>query len=842
MNNFLYKLDLNGKWDLSKAGDSEKCKVDIPGSVISGLLSNALIKDPYKGLNEYETLEILKNDFTFERSFDFEKQSGLDYELVFEGLDTLAKVYLNEKEILTADNMHITYTCNVTKLLKNGSNTLRVSFSSAVKYIESVTPGKDKEIHYTPTGAMTGNQYIRKAHSMFGWDWGIKLPDMGIFRDVYIRGFKEVLLEEIKVAQTHNADRSVTLDITGIIHSKAGHELKVGAHEKENYSIIEKGYYALFEKGNYKLSVDVINPDGSVFIQGFDANGPINILNPLLWWPNGLGNQFLYTVKVRLTKNGECLNEITKRIGLRTFTISTEPDEYGSEFAYTVNGQRFFAMGADYIPEDAIYSRITKERIKYLIDASVAANFNTLRIWGGGYYPSDYFYDYCDEKGLVIWQDFMFACNVYELTKDFEKSIETEAVQNVRRLRDHASLGLWCGNNECESAWDHWPGFMDHSKALKKDYLKMFEEILPNVVKKEDGEHFYHPSSPSSGGAFTEPDAEGKGDCHYWAVWHGMKPFSDYEKHYFRFCSEFGFESFPELSTIKTFASPGDFNIFSRVMESHQKNGSANAKILHYTSENFLYPNSFESLVYVSQVLQGIAMKFGVEHFRRNRGRCMGAVYWQLNDNWPVASWSSIDYFGRYKALHYMAKKFFAPVLGSLRREGNLFTPYVSNESLRDTSCTMDFYVKNMDNEPLMHMTQTIMAGRMSVAAGTTIDIKSALNYSKDTLYTEAVFTFDDGSVSRQVEPLSLYKYMQLKNPEITANFNLADSQTIEATLSSKVFAAFVALNCEEMNIIWDDNFFFLTGDEVKVRGKLAAPVTEIPDIKVMSLFDSYDC
>ena len=360
------------------------------------------------------------------------------------------------------------------------------------------------------------------------------------------------------------------------------------------------------------------------------------VAQPKLWWCNGLGDQPLYKVQVSLVDNNQCvLDSKEYSIGLRELTVSTKKDEWGNEFAFVINGVNIFSMGADYIPEDCIYPWITKERIEALIRSCLKANYNMLRVWGGGYYPSDTFYDLCDQYGLIVWQDLMYACNVYDFTEEFEKNIRQETIDNVRRLRHHASMGLWCGNNELESAWDHWGISETHSPALKADYIKQFEYILPNVTKKEDQSTFYWSSSPSSGGCFDNPDDYNRGDCHYWDVWHGMKPFSDYRKHYFRFCSEFGFQSSPERRTIDTFALPQDCNIFSPVMESHQKNGTANGKILYYISENFRYPKDFDSLVYVSQVLQGIAIKAGVDHWRANRGRCMGALYWQLNDNWP---------------------------------------------------------------------------------------------------------------------------------------------------------------------------------------------------------------
>lgn len=826
MNTYIEKFDLDGEWQFYEAGTIEKYPVTIPGSVLSGMLANNLIEDPFYGTNEYETLEMLRKDFTFERSFEFDGDLKKNWDIVLEGIDTLADVYLNDSLILNAENMHRRYVVNVNKFLKTGLNEIRVEIKSAYSFMETYQPAKGKEIHFVNTGSIPGNQFVRKAHSMSGWDWGPKLPDMGIWRSVYLRAYNENVLEYLHIKQEHTKKNSVYITVSGDTLTNKGKEGKVG--------------FGYDSKKTY-LKVTVKDPEGNVIAEDVNASGAIEIENARLWWPNRLGEQPLYTVTATLMNGEKEQNTITERVGLRTFTVSQEADAYGREFAFMINGVKIFAKGADYIPEDCVYSRITHERIKYLVDSSVEAGFNCLRVWGGGYYPSDDFYDLCDAAGIIVWQDFMFACNVYELSKKFEVNITKEATDNVRRLRNHASLGLWCGNNECESAWLHWGGFNDHSKALKNDYLRMFAAILPKVVEKEDGEHFYWPSSPSSFGSFSDPDADDVGDRHYWEVWHGMKPFKDYEEHFFRFCSEFGFQSFPELSTIKTFAKEGDLNIFSKVMESHQKNGTANAKILHYISENFLYPKNFESLVYVSQVLQGLAMKCGVEHWRRNRGRCMGSLYWQMNDNWPVASWSGIDYYGRWKALHYMAKNFYSDILGSLYRNGNVFTPYVCNETIKGSDTEVTIYVKNVKNEVLFSSIQKIKTKGFSSKAGEPVDVSAVVMNREDEVYVEAVFKHSDNTVSRQVEPISEYKHLKLVKLKVDITTRLCEDNTVEATIKADNFAPFTAISCEAENIIWEDNFFHITsGETIVLKGKRSAE-GELPEIKVMSLCDSYE-
>ena len=433
-------------------------------------------------------------------------------------------------------------------------------------------------------------------------------------------------------------------------------------------------------------------------------------------------------------------------------------------------------------------------------------------MWGGGYYPSDHFYDLCDEMGLIVWQDLMFACNVYDLTEEFEENITKEITENVKRLRHHASLGLWCGNNEMESAWDHWPEVQSESKYLRADYIKMFEHVVPKAVKAADSETFFWQSSPSSGGCFDEPDDENRGDCHYWAVWHGQKPFTDYQKHYFRFCSEFGFQSFPCLKTVESFTEEKDRNIFSRVMENHQKNPAANGKILYYLSENFRYPENFRKLLYVSQILQGMAMKYGVDHWRRHRGRCMGTLYWQINDNWPVASWASIDYFGRWKALHYMAKKFYAPQAVSMCRDEDTMQVYLENESMEAQPYQVVFYVKNMECEILEKITGKGTVGVQESGQILAVDV-SRWEDRKYKIFLEAEVTLADGKVLRDVETLVPYKYLELDKPEIAAEVEEHEDAFV-IHLKSSCFSPFTAIGFTDADVILEDNFFHMTGGE----------------------------
>ena len=665
----MLKQSLNGTGTLEIIGKDSGLlpkgivSADIPGSVYATLLKEELIPDPYYRDNELKVLPLMDNDFVYRRTFTAEESLFECEEVLlrFDGIDTLADVYLNEELLGSSCNMHRIWEFEVLDVLKHGENELKVVIYSPTKYIK-----EENEKVYTGGSheCMKGFPHLRKAHCMFGWDWGPRLPDAGVFRDVMLLGIQKARFESVYITQEHettdvadalaNKISKVTLDFDIVLElfqdcTDTNVKITVTAPDGNVYEPLQQKQEMAADNGDYRVVID----------------------NPFIWWPRGYGEQPLYTVKAELfDEAGSLLDVWERRIGLRTVTMNTDKDEWGNCFAHEVNGVKIFAMGADYIPEDNLFSRITKERTRKLLSDAAEANHNCIRIWGGGYYPDDYFFDACDELGLLVWIDFMFACASYELDDAFEANIRAEVVDNVRRIRHHACLALWCGNNEMETqtldeAWEP-------SIKQKYDYIKIFEYIIPQVLKEEDPVTFYWPSSPSSGGNYDNPWDEDRGDTHYWDVWHGNKPFTEYRKFRFRYLSEFGFQSFPCLKTVKTFAEEEDLNIFSRVMEMHQRNVAANGKILNYLSATYRYPECFENLLYASQLLQADAIRYGVEHFRRWRGRCMGAVVWQLNDIWPVASWASIDYYGRWKALHYAEKKMFAPVMISCEEIGEL--------------------------------------------------------------------------------------------------------------------------------------------------------------------------
>lgn len=788
---------LNGTWQLSAGNRSlESVDMQIPGTVLSGLLAAGKIKDPFYRTNEDATRALFWKDYVFTRTFDVDEEllAQQHIVLVCEGLDTLAEISINGTFLAKTDNMHRTWKFQAKKLLHPGKNEIQIVFRSVLRFIEDYPYEAHKKINYIPCGSMKGNQLLRKAHSMFGWDWGPQTIDAGIFRDIYLQGYSHARIEDIRIHQQHAKNVSVQTSIT-LSESVPGQKLCV--------ELSEDGADKPLQTKLCKTNADGV------------AAVDFVIENPKLWWPNDYGDQPLYIVRTTLLdEDGTSLESITRRIGLRTLTISQEKDEWGNEFAFCVNGVKIFTRGGNYIPDDCLYTRITEKKLDYILESCRRAHFNCVRVWGGGYYPSDAFYDLCDEKGLIVWQDLMYACNVYDVTDAFAENCRQETYDNVRRLRHHASLGLWCGNNEIESAWDHWGDFQKETPYLRADYIRLFEEVLPKAVQEADGETFYWHSSPSSGGCFDNPDDANRGDTHYWDVWHGQKPFTDYRKYFFRFCSEFGFQSFPCAKTVNSFTLEDDRNIFSRVMESHQKNDAANGKMLYYLSENLRYPKDLTHLLYASQVLQGMAIKYGVDHWRRNRGRCMGTLYWQINDNWPAPSWSSIDYFGRWKALHYMAQKFYAPHAVSMTLEDHRCHVYFSNESFETTEYSLTLSIRDLSGNVLETYETKGNSPAFSAIETAVVDICSWED-QKDDVFLEAVIHTKDQKVLKDVETLVPYKYLNLKNPVISTEAEETNDAFI-LHISSDCFAPFVALDFDDADVIFSDNFFHLTDKTVQ--------------------------
>lgn len=795
--------ELNQNWTMRCVEDLQWQEAIVPGTVYTDLLRNGNMENPYWKDNEDAICSLMEKDYEYQCTFQGEETSELSSVFLrFEGLDTVADIYLNNVHLGNAESMHRIWEYSVKDILLSGENTLKVVFHSPLKFIAEAYK---KYGNIGNDDTYEGFMHLRKAHYMFGWDWGAHLPDAGIFRPVFLCSVSHGRIDSVYIRQQH---------------------------EENKCTLKFKGDCIRETPGEYQWRVLVTAPDGQKYETALSAEGEgqLVIEDPELWWPNGLGDQPLYQVEAQLLYEGNVEDTWKKRIGLRTMTMQRKKDQYGESFAHEVNGKAFFAMGADYIPEEHLLGRRCEEKTRRLLEDCRLANFNVIRVWGGGFYPDDWFFDICDELGLVVWQDFMFACSVYELTPEFEANIRKEFADNIKRLRHHASLGLWCGNNEMEMFVDERCWVTKASEV--RDYLFMYERIIPEVLGEYDPETFYWPASPSSGGSFDNPNDPDRGDVHYWKVWHGNRPFSEYRKHFFRYASEFGFQALPSKKTIETFTDdPDDWNLFSYIMEKHQRNYGANGKIMNYMQQTYRYPGDFDTVIYASQLLQADAIRYGVEHFRRNRGRCMGAVYWQLNDCWPVISWSSIDYTGRWKALHYYAKRFFAPVMIScqeeswLTQEANMNRQHfqfeksihlnVTNETLGDKEILVKWYVRNAAAEILREEQAMIQ-----------VPAQESVWLPKEELPEIDVFTqyvsfeaWENGKcISEGTVIFSYPKYFRYENPELSCKV-----EGNQITVSSPVYAKSVEILNEQEDLVLSDNYFDLNGDSRTVeilRGK----------------------
>lgn len=801
------KTTLNGLWQMEGAGYI--CQDHIPGSVYSFLLNNDLMPDPYFRDNELNALKLLDNDFVFSRKFHFEK-SEYPVLLHCDGLDTLCDIFINDGYIAHTDNMHRSYEFDVTKGLKDGENEIKLIFASPNKFLREMY---EKDNLCGNSDALKGHAHLRKAACMMGWDWGPRLPDAGIWKDIYLLTVDSDRINDVHITQRHCEGKVFVTPTVKTQNSSA------------------------------EIDIKVTSPDGVVF--DLPANTESEIRDAKLWWPNGFGAQSLYTFDIQLLENGTMVDSISKRIGLRELKLVREKDQWGESFCHEVNGIRFFAMGANYIPEDNILSRYSKERTYNLIKQCKDCNFNAIRVWGGGFYPHDDFYDACDELGLIVFNDLMFACAEVPNYPSMLDNIEAEVRENLIRIRHHASLALISGNNEVEDAIEFW--WKDEKQIKRKHtYIKIFEHLFPKLIEEVCPYIPYVSSSPSSFGSFLDIRNENYGDSHYWKVWLGNLPFTEYRNHYFRYLSEFGFESFPCEKTVNTFTLPEDRNIFSRIMEMHQRCKGANKKILTYLADTFKYPCEFGTIIYASQLLQAEAIRYGVEHLRRNRkdNRCMGALYWQLNDIWPVASWSSIDYFGRYKALQYVAKKFFAPIMISCEEIGETHTrPYivmqpdfydystqarlnVTNETTEDVSGIVKWELRTAEAKVLQSGEEKITVPALSAHWLDNMDFNKT---DVQNNYLSFCFIVDDVAVSEGTVLFTVPKHFNFIDPKLRCEIS---DKTI--TVHADAFAKYVEIYSPDSDFILSDNYFDMNAGSKTVNILEGTPKT----VTVRSVYD----
>ena len=772
-------------WKMEIDGKTYSCSP--PCSMYSVLIENNVIQNPYYGLNEDAAKEYSEKDCTFFAKFDVAENmlNRKFLRLKFNGLDTLCDVYVNGKWFLSAKNFHRFYDLDAAGVIKKGKNTIEIRFHSPTRFIREA-----QEKYYLwdcgcedgKHGSLYGIGHIRKPNYSFGWDWGICLPDMGIWKSVELNAFDDEI-RDFYVRQVHLGNKVV---------------LKIFAETASGKD----------------ATVTLVSPEGKTLAETVTQNGraEIEIINPELWWPNGYGAQPLYTVTAEIEGNKDSRAAKSLKIGLRTLTFSQQPDKWGREFCAVVNGVKIFAMGANIIPTRTILPHRTKEHLTELIKMCAEDNFNMLRVWGGGLYGSDEFYDLCDRLGILVWQDFMFACTQVSFSEEFRENCRDEFIQNVVRLRSHASLALFSGNNEMEPwVYDHaerdlYPG----AKLRRQEYLQLYERYIPAIVEKYAPDVFYWPSSPSSGGGFFRSEDENYGDSHYWDTWQNGGPFENYRNHYFRFLSEFGFQALPPLKTVLQFADEKDLNPSSAVMDSHQRNPGGTKKLLGYLTDKFPLPSDFGNYVYATQIIQANAIKYGVEHFRANRGRCMGTLFWQVNDCWPVISWSSVDWENNKKALQYYAKRFFAPAIVMVEEKGFVADVYVTSERTEDFDAVVKVSVKGNDNSTVFGKDYPVNVKALSAQKIDSLDLSDVLKGFKEKRYLSVQLCENGKPLSETFCIFTSPKAFKFLKPDISVKVSgKGDLRTL--TVSSNVFTPYVMLDTLS-DLKFGDNFVDLTG------------------------------
>ncbi|WP_433946776.1 beta-mannosidase [Paenibacillus sp. SN-8-1] len=636
----------------------------VPGCVHTDLLRNGLIPDPFYGTNEHNLQWIDKKDWEYRSEFEVgpEMAQLSRIDLVFEGLDTYADVYLNEQPILAADNMFRIWKVDVKEQLKPGINTLRIRFRSPIhedlpklEKLGYALPAPNDQSELGGLEDKRVSVFARKAPYHYGWDWGPRFVTSGIWREARLEGWSQLQISDLYIRQDEVTPNAAKLTVVAEVNSEANWAgtLRIAADGKQ-----------------WEQQVQVTAGQSTVSIN-------VEIANPDLWRCQGLGEANLYTFQAELLFEEESIAKRSVRTGLRDLKLIREKDEAGVSFHFQLNGVPVYMKGANHIPNDSFITEVTRERYLHEIVTAVESNMNMLRVWGGGFYEEDVFYELCDEHGILVWQDFMFACSMYPGDEAFLSSVRAEAVDNVKRLRNHPSIALWCGNNEIDSAWAHfvedagWGWKKDYSPEIREklwaDYEAIFHKLLPEVISELSQNIAYWPSSPLRNLTGDQEQhaykTTGDGDIHYWGVWHAIEPFENYNKNVGRFMSEYGFQSFPELKSVLEYAPEEALELESEIMLAHQKNGRGNQLIKEYMDMYLPEPKDFKSFLYMSQVLQAEAITMAIEAHRRSKPYCMGTLYWQMNDCWPVASWAGMDYQGRWKALQYAVKRSFAPAV-----------------------------------------------------------------------------------------------------------------------------------------------------------------------------------
>lgn len=816
--------NLHEGWKFRQARLTNWYPATVPGVVHTDLLQNKIIEDPFFRLNERGLQWIDKEDWVYETCFtlaaDMMRKENM--ELVFEGLDTYADVYLNDECILKADNMFRCWSIPVRQYIREENNILKVYFHSPVKI--DVPKWDALPYQYPASNDQSENGglfnkkisiFARKAGYHYGWDWGPRLVTSGIWRPVYIRAWSDLRINDVFIEQKEvGAGRAVIAGHVELDADKDMNGVLVTITDEVTGRVLGE-WQADLKRGTNRVTVDFV------------------LHKPKLWWSNGLGEPFLYRFRTDIIAGGELLDSKTERVGIRSLKVVHQPDKDGHTFYIELNGHPVFAKGANYIPSDNFLPRVTPENYKRTILDAAGVNMNMLRVWGGGIYENDVFYDLCDEYGIMIWQDFMFACSMYPAEGALLDNIHQEAVDNVKRLRNHACIALWCGNNECQDAWLGWGWKCEIERQNKEyadkiwaQYRQQYHVTLPGVVREYAPGTFYWPSSPF---AFEgEMSGTTDGDRHYWSVWHGKAPISDYDSEKSRFFSEYGFQSFPEFESVKRYAPyPEDWDIRSEVMMSHQRGGDhANGLIETYLLNEYKKPRDFRAFLYMNHVLQGDAIKTAIESHRRQMPYNMGTLFWQHNDCWPVASWASRDYYGRWKAQHYYVRKAYDDILISSVVEGDDLKVYAVSDRLENTSGRLQLQVCRFDGTVVHHWDKSVgISGNDSRVCFSAPLAKLLEGADRGTVYVRVDYTDKSGRVYHNNYCLGKQKDMDYPKVDLQTEVRSIEGG-YEVTVSADKFARAVCLSVADNESVYSDNYFDVqpkSSVQVQVRTRLSA-------------------
>jgi beta-mannosidase len=838
----MVRREINDGWTFRQALTSgasghnrvgEWLPAKVPGTVHTDLMDNRVIDDPYYRLNEHDVQWIDKVNWEYRTTF-IADSDVLIYDriqLFFKGIDTYADVFLNGKQILQADNMFREWRCDVKDFLNEGENELRLVLRSPInegikKYDaqDFVIPVSDNDLAEIGQveGAKKVSGYTRKAGYHFGWDWGPRLVTSGIWRPVFLDAWDDARINDLQFVQQSVSAEKATF--TAVFEVEAA---------KRSGTIL-----SVFHEGALLASKEVTLREGT---EQYEVN--FEIQNPQLWWTNGLGEPYLYHLTGEL-KTGQRTASKETRIGIRTLELIREQDDHGTSFYFKLNGHPVFMKGANIIPGDVFLPRVTEENYRTMVETAKKSNMNMLRVWGGGIYEEDIFYDLCDENGILVWQDFMFACAMFPGDEAFLENVRQEAVDNVKRLRNHPAIALWCGNNEILAAWYSW-GWKEKEEARNREnadkiwqaYVNIFHKILPEVVGESDPGRSYWGSSPSSG--LGVPADLINGDEHYWGVWWGKEPFETYASHLARFMSEYGFQSFPELSTVKKYAGPEDFDIFSDVMKSHQRSSIGNGTIEYYLLKEYKRPKDFPSFLYVNHVLQAEGIKFGLEGHRRAMPYTMGSLYWQLNDCWPVASWSSTDYYQKWKALQYYVKKGFEQVLVSPYVDDMKFKVGIVNDRLEQVNGQLLLKLTDFDGRVIWET-----ASLVEIPANSSRDYfnenKNEFLDRKDTrnLLFSARLIENGRTISRNIFFFRPFKELNIPEPTIEHTIKRTDTG-YELELKTDKLAKNVYLQIGDEEGFFSDNYFdMLPGEKVTITLESGLPEEKLQGVLTIRTLD----